>query len=131
MKLIAKSTDTKSTTRFISEFQKDDDPKDQIVWNVRDSLNHRERKLIRKLLREDVIEAQYYVVHIVLDSIENFFYEDGTEVKLEREKTPVYGFLRKIKDDIMDVIPDVIVDEINVLVLENFMSLEDEDVKNS
>lgn len=130
MKIFAKATDTKSTTTFISEYQKDDAPADQIKWLIRDSLNHRERKLIRKLLRDDVIEAQYLIFNIVLDSVENFFYEDGTPVKIERETTPTHGFVFKITEEILNVIPDLIVDEIVVEVLNNFMDLKDDDVKN-
>lgn len=130
MKIFAKSTDTKSTAKFVSQYQKDDDPKDQIVWNVRDALNHRERKLIRKALRDDVIDAQYLIFNIVLDSVENFFYENGQPVVIERDKQPVNGFVFKIREEILDVIPDLIVDEIVVLVLENFMDLKDDDVKN-
>lgn len=130
MKITARTTDTKRTERFVLPQQKNDPESEQIGWHLRTSLTSRERQHIRSMMAQDPLQAFKEAVQMCLVEIENFYYDDGEEVKIERAGKKSYGLFKPFTEETMDAIPEIVVDEIGTFVVNVVMDLGDEDVKN-
>ena len=127
--ITAKRVDTRSTIPYILKSQLEDEAKDQITWNIRTSFTAAERKVLKNAMINDGLEATYIAFHLGLESVDNFYFEDGRPVSLEREKQKYHGFLQYFTEATMDAIPDSAITEIAGEILTKAF-VKEEDVKN-
>jgi len=130
MKLTARSLDTKETKEFILHAQKDDPKEDQIIWHVKVALSHREKKLLQQTAIDKSVDATYMAFDIVVQDVDNFYYDTGNKVELEREKKMVHGFLREYTEDTRTNIPDKAFTEISKYCFSELFDLSDDEIKN-
>lgn len=130
MRFVGKVVDVKATKKFMLDAQKDDDEGDKLIFHIRESLTNSELKYIKSMLISDQVEASDVAFEMVVSDVENFFFEDGEPVKIEREKHKYAGVYRKLTEECATAIPDVAKLEIATHIYDNYFELTETDTKN-